>query len=1032
MSKKMLIDASHPEETRVAITSGGKIEDFDFESLSRKPLRGNIYLARITRVEPSLQAAFVEYGGNRHGFLAFNEIHPDYYQIPVSDREVLRKAEALEAELAEALSALSGDDADTDPDLDEEDDGLRRLEADVPEHDAYHEEVEEPAPSREENGEPDEEEEEEEREPEPEPEPEDGGSDDDLAPSQEGEAKRDLPPDYAGEETAEEAGWHAIEEEEIASLPPREAERTPDVKDDEDGAPAAKAAPVAEATVEAEAEAAEGEAEGDQDEAEDQDGEKRRAAEGEEPRRGRGRRRRRGGRGRKRSGGEASGDEEPGEDEAKADADDEGGAPEPRARREDDDEGDEDEAPAPRRARRSDDPRAKEIAELERRYEEAKRERAKLLKNYRIQEVVKRRQIMLVQAVKEERGNKGAALTTYLSLAGRYGVLMPNTARGGGVSRKITNAADRKRLRKAMSDLEIPSGQGLIIRTAGAKRTKAELKRDYEYLSRLWETIRDTTLSSVAPCLIYEEASLIKRAIRDLYDKDTDAIVVQGEEGYREAKDFMKMLMPSHAKNVQPYREDVPLFLRHGIEQQIDAMYNPTVKLKSGGYVVIQQTEALVSIDVNSGRSTKERNVEQTALKTNLEAADEVARQCRLRDLAGLVVIDFIDMDERKNNRAVEKRLKDAMKTDRARIQLGGISDFGLLEFSRQRKRSGIVDGTTRLCPLCDGAGHVRSVEMAAMRILRSVEEEALKGKAGVISVQTATDVALYTLNQKRDWLHRIETTYGVTVEVTGDDHKNGDQYEMQTRGEPRAPAPSLRQAQRAELEAMDREDDEADAASDEADEEDEDDEAEARSDDEDRPKKRRRRGGRGRSRSTGAEGGSPEAAVEQASADASGEDEADDAKASGDGSDEEDGKPKKRRRRGRRGGRRNRRDSEEGGEEASAANDDEPEGEKKDDAEASTQTDEPEADDLSEDGEAVAESYQEVSPKDAEPAAPEAPKTDGEAPAEPIAADAPVPNPAPEPVEATPPTPAPASNEDAPPKGPKRGGWWQRALGRS
>ena len=601
-TKKMLIDASHPEETRVAVLQNGKVEDFDFESLSRKPLRGNIYLARITRVEPSLQAAFVEYGGNRHGFLAFNEIHPDYYQIPVSDREVLRKAEALEAELAEALEALEAhEDDEVEPDLNEEDDGLRAVDAEVPDEaelgeaeigdeahedasdatgldasaedgaedggearadeaaDEVQEDSEEPEPREEE-------EEEEERE------PEEGGDADaaDAAPADAGDAGTAgadaMPADYAGEDSAEDAGWHAIEEEEIAALPKDEAERTPEAPDDEDddagvdgaadtatlSAAAVAVSTDADETQDETQEGGEAKAE-DAADADDADGE----AETETKGTGR-RRRRRGGRGRRKKTSEAKDSEASGDEHDEADAEARAGDDQGADDEADGNDAEEDDAPARRaKPKKAADPRQKEIQELRRRYEDAKKERAKLLRNYRIQEVIKRRQIMLVQAVKEERGNKGAALTTYMSLAGRYGVLMPNTARGGGVSRKITNSGDRKRLRAAMSEMEIPQGQGLIIRTAGAKRTKAEIKRDYEYLSRLWETIREKTLKSVAPCLIYEEASLIKRAIRDLYDKDTETVLVEGEEGYREAKDFMKMIMPSHAKNVQIGRAHV-------------------------------------------------------------------------------------------------------------------------------------------------------------------------------------------------------------------------------------------------------------------------------------------------------------------------------------------------------------------------------------------------------------------------------------------------------------------------------------------
>jgi len=508
MEKKMLIDASHPEETRVVVLSGSRIEDFDYESSTKKQLRGNIYLAKVTRVEPSLQAAFVEYGGNRHGFLAFNEIHPDYYQIPVADRE------ALLAEERAAVEAESDDD-------DEDDDVM-----------------------------------------------------------------------------------------------------------------------------------------------------------------------------------------------------------------------------------------------------EAQRRRRQAQRRYKIQEVIKRRQIMLIQVVKEERGNKGAALTTYLSLAGRYCVLMPNTARGGGISRKIPNGADRKRLKKIAGELEIPAGMGLIIRTAGAKRTKTEIKRDYEYLLRLWEQIRDDTMRAVAPKLIHEEGSLVKRALRDLYDKDVESIVVEGDSAYKEAKDFVKMLMPSHARKVQQQREGEPLFLKHRVEEQLESIYSPVVHLRSGGSIVINQTEALVAIDVNSGRATRERSIESTALKTNLEAAEEAARQMRLRDLAGLVVIDFIDMEEPKNDRIVEKKMQECLRHDRARVQMGKISNFGLLEISRQRRRTGVLEGSSHICEHCAGSGRVRSIESCALRVLRTLEHQADRIQGGVIDVDAPVEVALYLLNQKRSFLAAIEGRRNTEVRI--------------------------------------------------------------------------------------------------------------------------------------------------------------------------------------------------------------------------------------------------------------------------
>jgi len=528
MVKKMLIDAAHPEETRVVVLDGHHVDDFDFETQNKRQLRGNIYLAKVTRVEPSLQAAFVEYGGNRHGFLAFGEIHPDYYSIPVADRK------ALKAE----FDAVASDDGDG----------------------------------------------------------EGGGEEDD----------------------------DAVEE---------------------------------------------------------------------------------------------------------------------------------------------------------------KRRRI-LTRRYKIQEVIKRRQIMLVQVVKEERGNKGAALTTYLSLAGRYCVLMPNTGRGGGISRKITQSADRKRLKKIAVDLEVPQGMGLIVRTAGAKRTKTEIKRDYEYLTRAWETIRDTTMRSVSPALIYEESSLVKRAIRDLYDKDVEDIHVEGEGAYKEAKDFIRMLMPSHAKKVHLYRDPTPIFTRHGVERQLESIYSPAVTLKSGGYIVINQTEALVAIDVNSGRATRERNIEQTAFKTNLEAAEEAARQMRLRDLAGLIVIDFIDMEESKNDRIVEKKMKDALRFDRARVQMGKISGFGLLELSRQRRRTGILEGSSHICPVCSGLGRVRSIESSALQLLRALDEECLKRGAAEIIARAPVDVAIYLLNEKRTTLSAIEDARGVTIRVLGSSSLMAPDFEISSSGQ--------------------------------------------------------------------------------------------------------------------------------------------------------------------------------------------------------------------------------------------------------
>ncbi|MFQ5562646.1 MAG: Rne/Rng family ribonuclease [Parvularculaceae bacterium] len=751
MTKTMLIDAAHREEVRVALIDNGKVEDFDFESSTRKPLRGNIYLARVTRVEPSLQAAFVEYGGNRHGFLAFSEIHPDYYQIPVSDRELLQAAEAEEAALAAELElAHRNDEADDEDFLQNGDDG-------------------------------------------------DGGEATE-AEAQNGDGDVEADNDESGAKAQSDDG---------------ETDSEDDAEEDSE-----------DTTADADAQFS---------------------------------------------------DEASGADEA------------PEA---------EDEAAAR--------PSSNRTALLER-YHDAKRKRARLLRNYKIQEVVKRRQILLVQVVKEERGTKGAALTTYISLAGRYCVLMPNTARGGGISRKIPSASDRRRLRKVVDGLDVPDGMGLIIRTAGAKRTKAEIKRDYDYLLRLWDTIRNLTLKSIAPCLIYEEASLIKRAIRDLYDKDISKVLVDGETGYREAKDFMKMLMPSHAKYVQPYKDRTPLFLKFDIERQLDAMYQPTVRLKSGGYIVIHQTEALVAIDVNSGKATRERNIELTALKTNIEAAQEVARQCRVRDLAGLIVIDFIDMEEMKNNRAVERKLKDALKDDRARLQAGRISSFGLLEMSRQRRRSGIVDGTTRACPTCAGAGVVRSHETTTLRILRAIEGEALSGKAGIITARTSLDVALYILNNKRDWLKRIEDDNGVTIEIAADEDKAGDLYDIEKRGAPRECSDEKAVIRADQPDIIEEE--APDAAVGDVDEEGEKDRGGR--------KKRRRRKRRAEDAAPAPE---PAAAAQ---GEAQPEEPAAADKTEGGGEAEagaEDAKPKRRRRRGRRGGRRNRRGAEAGVKDAAAA----------------------------------------------------------------------------------------------------------------
>ena len=653
MPNKMLIDASHPEETRVVVVHGSRIEEFDFESQDKKQLKGNIYLARVTRVEPSLQAAFVEYGGNRHGFLAFSEIHPDYYQIPVADRQAILRAEAEAAEEEE-------DDADGEQRQDRNR-GRRRRRGGKGRGREGDETTRSAGAA-------------------------DSAADDENGSDERSEGGEDSSEEFAssGAEPAEAAF------DESATESPQEGVEQVDTSDS-DGPKTSIAASV-EADVISES-----------------------------------------------------------VEQATISENDRGGVLEEVAEA----NGDEQEI---------------ESVGAEDAMEEARNRRKPLRRHYKIQEVIKRRQILLVQVVKEERGNKGAALTTYLSLAGRYSVLMPNTARGGGISRKITNTQDRKRLKEVVQDLEVPQGMGVILRTAGESRTKAEIKRDYEYLMRLWETVRTLTLQSTAPALVYEEGSLIKRSVRDLYNKDIEEVIVAGEEGYREAKDFMRMLMPSHAKVVQPHRDTTPLFVRHGIEAQLDRMLQPQVTLKSGGYIIINQTEALVAIDVNSGRSTKEHSIEETALHTNLEAAEEVARQLRLRDLAGLIVIDFIDMEENRNNRSIEKRLKDHLKNDRARIQLGRISHFGLMEMSRQRIRASVLESTMKPCPHCGGTGHVRSDSSVALLVVRGIEEFLLKDSRCHITVRTPTSTAMYVLNHKRSTLSELEARFGLTITIEMDD----------------------------------------------------------------------------------------------------------------------------------------------------------------------------------------------------------------------------------------------------------------------
>ncbi|MDQ1198659.1 Rne/Rng family ribonuclease [Agrobacterium sp. SORGH_AS 787] len=801
MADKMLIDASHEEETRVVVVRGNRIEEFDFESEHKKQIRGNIYLAKVTRVEPSLQAAFVDYGGNRHGFLAFAEIHPDYYQIPLADRQALLKAEAEEHRRGDDFEPA---DAPNEPTID-------LSKADQPDIGivaASEEKAEEPVASEE---------------------------------------------VVAFEETV------AITEEVVAGEQPAEEEKP---KKRTRRPRAKKKTDAEEASTEASA-----------DEASDEDGSK---------------------------GGEMA---------AMVDTDT---ISEDVERVGDDDDDDDD------------DHHEKEVIEsvgAEDAMEEVPdRAMRKPRKQYRIQEVIKRRQILLVQVAKEERGNKGAALTTYLSLAGRYSVLMPNTARGGGISRKITQPADRKRLKEIARDLEVPNGMGVILRTAGANRTRVEIKRDFEYLMRLWENVRTLTLNSTAPCLVYEEGSLIKRSIRDLYNKDISEIIVSGEEGYREAKDFMKMLMPSHAKVVQPYRDIHPIFSRSGIEAQLDRMLQPQVTLKSGGYLIINQTEALVSIDVNSGRSTREHSIEETALATNLEAAEEVARQLRLRDLAGLVVIDFIDMEEKRNNRAVEKKLKDCLKNDRARIQVGRISHFGLLEMSRQRIRASVLESTTQICSHCGGTGHVRSESSIALHVLRGVEEYLLRNTTHNITVRTTPETALYLLNHKRGTIVDYEERFGVSIIIAAD-ASVGAQHFAIDRGEAVENPVKIENL----LQALPTfEEDEDDIVIEAEEEEDEEEvvakvqsaeprqpQAENSEDGKRKRKRRRRRRGKG----NGQNGDVQADASDDASAEGDDEDgddatedqaDAAETRSEGENGGQDEGK-RKRRRRGKRGGRRNR-----------------------------------------------------------------------------------------------------------------------------
>ena len=782
---KMLIDAAHPEETRVVVVRGNRVEEFDFESENKTQIRGNIYLAKVTRVEPSLQAAFVDYGGNRHGFLAFSEIHPDYYQIPVADRQALLDEEAEDAAADKKATEDDGDE-DTKPAPRPRRRRTRRKSTAAKQEEQSASEAE-PAASTETDKLPD------------------TVADQVSSGEEVSAAEKKSEPAEVAANTDEQSDSGVTAPDDEARVKDADTTKDDPTESDEDDTPGTMAAEIESDVVSEPAGSEEDDTNGDTVE----------------------------------TNGDVNDDvESVGAEDAL------------------------EEVPTRRKRRRQ----------------------------YKIQEVIKRRQIILVQIVKEERGNKGAALTTYLSLAGRYSVLMPNTARGGGISRKITNVSDRKHLKTVASSLDVPEGMGVILRTAGASRTKAEIRRDFEYLLRLWETVRSLTLQSTAPCLVYEEGSLIKRSIRDLYDKQTGEILVSGDDGYREAKGFMRMLMPSHAKNVKAYKDQVPIFTRNNVESQLDKMLQPQVTLKSGGYLVINQTEALVAIDVNSGRATRQHSIEETAAQTNLEAAEEVARQLRLRDLAGLIVVDFIDMEEKRNNRAVEKRLKEALKNDRARIQISRISHFGLLEMSRQRIRASVLESTTQVCPTCEGTGHIRSQSSVALHVLRTIEEYLLKGSRHNLFVKTSTETALYLLNSKRMSLVDLEQRFGLSVSFQADG-SIGNQYLAIERGDlatPRAHADNHVQPDSIAFESEDEPDEVADATPVVED-------AEVAA----KPKRRRRRG-RGKSDKTTNSG---EAAAE---VEAAGDEEAKQ-EIDADSSEQPSGS---RRRRSRRSGRRGRNDA--------------------------------------------------------------------------------------------------------------------------
>ena len=867
MANKMLIDATHPEETRVVVLRGNRVEEFDFESAHRKQLRGNIYLAKVTRVEPSLQAAFVDYGGNRHGFLAFSEIHPDYYQIPVADRQALIDEEQQaqrdaddEIDRRSRRRHRNGRHAAAH----RHDDRVRGEATEAPADETAAAEISEPPTE--------------------------------IAESAAEASEAPAAPEWPGDSPlAEPVGPDTFPEANAAAAEPKPSAETEQAIAESADAPAEPGEPYPSTSEETADSMPAAETAATED----------------------------------------SGTLSP---EVLAEASDQTHGPSADSENdglENDDSGENGE----------NGDNGEEIVEsvggadaLEEVPDRAPRYR----RQYKIQEVIKRRQVMLVQVVKEERGTKGAALTTYLSLAGRYSVLMPNTARGGGISRKITSAEDRGRLKEIAQELEVPEGMGVILRTAGASRTKTEIKRDFEYLLRLWETVRDLTLKSTAPKLVYEEGSLVKRSIRDLYSKDIEEVIVAGPEAYQEAKDFMRMLMPSHAKNVKPYAETQPLLSRYGVENQLDAMFSPVVQLRSGGYIVINQAEALVAIDVNSGRATREHHIEDTALKTNLEAADEIARQLRLRDLAGLIVIDFIDMDEKRNNRSVERRLKECLKQDRARIQVGRISHFGLLEMSRQRIRSSVLESSTEKCPYCGGSGHVRSVSSLALQVLRALEEQLMRGATHNLIARTRPDVALYVLNQKRAHLRALEERFAITITITADETVRAPQAFFIDRGEQVHTVEAARALaeQAPPLAAPLEEEDELEEAAALEGEASEETAEEAADHREGGSRRRRRRRGRGRGRETGDGGEAPlhsEPAAEQPTSETEGESFAEseaDATAGEDTlldepHDETHGEPdgharddrgggngeRRRRRRGRRGGRRNRHDREHDGE---------------------------------------------------------------------------------------------------------------------